>query len=120
MNTKSGGDRRCRRFFFYKPHIPIIPSITQRKGPYIHTRHIGDDHIHLHVSIPPKYSVACTTQMLKGKTSGWIKKKTKKLPKGSLWVRGYFVSITSLNEHQVKNDIANQHHDRKDIQDALF
>jgi REP element-mobilizing transposase RayT len=46
--------------------------------------HIGDDYIHLFIGIPPKYSASYIIQLLKGKTSGWIKKKTKKFPKRAL------------------------------------
>ena len=58
--------------------------------------HIGDEHIHLHITIPPKYSVAYIIQVLKEKSSTWIKKKTKKFPKGPLWAKGYFVRTTGL------------------------
>jgi len=47
-------------------------------------------------------------QILKGKSSSWIEKKTKKLPKGTLWCRGYFVSTIGINEHQIRNYIKNQ------------
>ena len=66
--------------------------IAKWKQCHIHAWYIGDEHIHLYITIPPKYSVAYMMQILKGKTSTWIKKKTKKFPKGSLWQRSYFVS----------------------------
>ena len=72
--------------------------------------HIGDEHIHLYLIIPPKHSVAYAVQVLKGKTSGWLKRKIKKLPKGSFWNRGYFVSTLGINEYTVKKYIENQHH----------
>ena len=85
----------------------------------IHAWHVGDDHIHLFVSIPPKYSVAYVIQVLKGKTSMWIKKKTKKFPQGGFWSRGYFVSTIGTNEHQIRNYIKNQDHHRVE-QPKLF
>lgn len=89
--------------------------IAKWKELRIHAWHVDDDHIHLYLSIPPKYSVSYIIQVLKGKTSTWIKKKTKKFPKGTLWGRGYYVSTTGLNEHQVKNYINNQEHHRIDL-----
>jgi putative transposase len=82
----------------------------------IYAWHVGDEHIHLHIGIPPKYSVAYVIQVLKGKTSGWIKKKTKKFPKGVLWGRGYFVTTVGINEEAVKNYVRNQQHHQVDLE----
>ena len=89
--------------------------IARWKELTIRAWYVGDEHIHLYITIPPKYSVAYIIQILKGKTSSWIKKKTKKFPKGTLWARGYFVSTIGLNEHQIKNYITNQHHHQRDL-----
>lgn len=97
----------------------IIKQISKWKGFIPKQWHIGDDHIHLYVTIPPKYSVAYTMSILKGKTSSWIKKKTKKIPKGSLWTRGYFVSTVGINEFQIRNYIKNQRHNQIE-QPTLF
>jgi len=91
-------------------------TIAHWKGLTINAWHIGDEHIHLHIGIPPKYSVAYIIQILKGKTSGWLKKKTKKFPKGVLWGRGYFVSTVGLNEEAVKRYVQNQQHHQITLQ----
>jgi len=88
----------------------MFNQIANWKDLKIHAWHIGDEHIHLHISIPPKYSIAYVIQILKGKTSGWIKKKTKKFPKGALWGRGYFVSTLGADEASVKKYVQNQSH----------
>jgi putative transposase len=90
----------------------IFKAIARWKSFDLIQWHIGDEHIHLYLIIPPKHSVAYAVQILKGKSSAWIKKKTKKLPKGSLWTRGYFVSTIGINEHQIRNYIKNQSHHR--------
>ena len=77
--------------------------------------HIGDEHIHLHISIPPKYSAAYAIGLIKGKSSTWLKKKTNKFPKGTLWERGYFVSTVGVNEEAIKKYIANQQHHQVDL-----
>lgn len=98
----------------------MFKFIARWKRLYIYAWHIGDEHIHLHVAIPPKYSVSYIAQILKGKTSSWIKKKTKKFPKGTFWSRGYFVSTTGL-DHRVKKYIENQHHHQVELmQSKLF
>ncbi len=99
----------------------MFNQIAQWKGLKIYAWHIGDEHIHLHIGIPPKYSIAYVIQILKAKTSGWIKKKTKKFPKGVLWARGYFVSTVGVNEEAVKKYVQNQSHHQITLeQPSLF
>ena len=86
----------------------MFKQIAQWKELVLYAWHIGDEHIHLHLGIPPKYSAAYVIQVLKGKTSGWLKKKTKKFPKGALWGRGYFVSTVGVDEHAIRRYIENQ------------
>lgn len=93
----------------------IFKQIAKWKGFVIKAWHIGDDHIHLYMIIPPKYSVSYAMTIIKGKSSAWIKKKTKKLPKGGIWQRGYFVSTLGINEIAVKKYIENQYHHQIDL-----
>lgn len=90
----------------------IFKAIAKWKKFRILSWHIGDEHIHMYLTIPPKYSVSYTVQMLKGKSSSWLKKKTKKVPPGTFWSRGYFISTVGINEMQIRNYIANQDHHR--------
>jgi putative transposase len=84
-------------------------TIAKWKGFTLLSWHVGDEHIHLYVVIPPKYSISYTMQVIKGKSSNWLKKKCpNKLPAGSLWSRGYFASTVGTNEFQIRNYIANQ------------
>jgi putative transposase len=46
--------------------------------------------------------------VLKSKSASWLKKKTKRFPKGNFWARGYFVSTIGINEHAVLNYVKNQ------------
>jgi len=89
--------------------------IAKWKGFRIQAWHVGDEHIHLYVTIPPKYSVSYAMAILKGKSSAWIKKKTTKFPKGTLWERGYFVSTVGLNEQAIKRYVQNQQHHQIDL-----
>ena len=94
----------------------IFKTIAKWKGLVIRAWHIGDDHIHLVVDIPPKYSVSYVMSIIKGKSSAWIKKKTKKLPKGSLWAKGYFVSTVGVDEMTIQNYVKHQEHHQVHIQ----
>lgn len=94
----------------------IFKFIVKWKGLTLLQWHIGDDHIHLYLVIPPKYSVAYVIQVLKAKSSSWLKKKTKKFPKGSLWGRGYFVSTVGINKYALVNYIKNQDRRKADLE----
>lgn len=94
-------------------------QIARWKSLIIHAWHIGDEHIHLYLTIPPKYSPAYIIQVLKGKTSNWLKKKTKYFPPGPLWQRGYFVSTIGIQEAAVKRYIQNQSHHQIELQRLL-
>ena len=86
----------------------IFKLISKWKGFTIHAWHIGDEHIHLYISIPPKFSVSYAVSIIKGKSSAWIKKKNKKIPKGSFWARGYYISIIGINEFAIKQYLTHQ------------
>lgn len=92
-----------------------IKMVCRWKGFHIHAWHIGDEHIHLYVSIPPKLSISYAVSVIKGKSSAWIKKKTTKFPKGSLWSVGYFISTVGMNERVIQQYVRNQHHHQVDL-----
>lgn len=94
----------------------IFKFMCKWKGFTIVAWHVGDDHIHLYLIIPPKYSVSYAIQILKSKSANWLKKKTKRFPQGNLWARGYFVSTIDINEQVIINYIKNQDHKRINIE----
>ena len=86
----------------------IFKLIAGWKGFVIHEVHIADEHIHLYLTVPPKYSVAYAVSILKGKSSAWIKKKNKKIPLGTFWCRGYFCSTIGISEMAIRKYIQKQ------------
>ena len=79
---------------------------------------IQPDHIHLILSIPPKYSVSEIMGWLKGKTAIKLFQDQKHLSNQywgrHLWARGYCVSTIGLNEEYVKKYVKwNQEKDQK-------
>jgi|SRR3989338_4574815 len=94
----------------------IFKAICRWKGFRVEAWHIGDEHVHLYISIPPKFSVSYAMAVLKGKSSAWIKKKTKQFPQGSFWARGYFVTTVGIDEMVVKRYVKNQYHHQIEIQ----
>jgi len=67
---------------------------------------IQSDHVHLVVSIPPKYSVSEIMGFLKDKIAIKLFQEQKELAKQywgrHLWARGYCVSTVGLNEEQIR------------------
>ena len=70
------------------------------------------DHLHLCLSIPPKYSVAGMIGYLKGKSSMILFEQYSKLKKNfkghHFWARGYYVSTVGLDEGKIKQYIRDQ------------
>ena len=76
------------------------------------------DHVHVLISIPPKYSVSQVVGYIKGKSAIHIARtyagKRNNFVGQSFWARGYFVSTVGLNEEIVKQYIKKQEEaDRK-------
>ena len=84
--------------------------------------HSMPDHIHMFLSIPPKYSVAHTIGFLKGKSAVRIHRdllKERRMTGLHFWAAGYCVSTVGLDEQQVRRYIREQ--EKKDSgQGELF
>jgi putative transposase len=74
--------------------------------------HLMPDHVHLLVSIPPKYSVLQFMGYLKGKSSLMIfdnhANLKYKFGNRHFWAEGYYVSTVGLNEATIKKYIQEQ------------
>jgi len=90
----------------------ILHDLAKRKGVVIEEGHLMPDHIHMCISIPPKYAVSNVVGYLKGKSAISIARKFKGRQRNftgeSFWARGYFVSTVGLDEDMVIEYIRNQ------------
>jgi len=90
----------------------ILHDLAKRKGVIIEEGHLMPDHIHMCISIPPKYAVSNVVGYLKGKSAISIARKFKGRQKNftgeHFWARGYFVSTVGLDEDMVIEYIRNQ------------
>ena len=78
------------------------------------------DHVHMVLSIPPKYSVAMTLGYLKGKSAIRIHRELMKT-QGTLfgrkfWSRGYCVSTVGLDEQRIRAYVREQEHLDKQLE----
>ncbi|MHC1734942.1 MAG: IS200/IS605 family transposase [Erysipelotrichaceae bacterium] len=90
----------------------ILRTLCERKGIDLIEAEACPDHIHMLVSIPPKYSVAQVMGYLKGKSTLMIFERHANLKykygNRVFWARGYFVDTVGKNEKKIKEYIANQ------------
>ena len=87
--------------------------------------HLLPDHIHILISIPPKYSVFQVIGYLKGKSAIQIARtymgRKKNFTGQHFWARGYFVSTVGADEETIRDYIRRQEEeDRRLDQLSMF
>ena len=105
--------RRKAIYNQYKESIrDILKDLCKYKGVEIIEGHLMIDHIHMLVSIPPKYSVSSFMGYLKGKSALMIFERHANLKykygNRHFWSEGYYVSTVGLNEATIKKYIQDQ------------
>ena len=106
--------RRKQRIFgaLRKELVGIFHELASHKESRIVEGHLMRDHIHMCVSIPPKYAVSNVVGYLKGKSAITIARRfggrTKNFTGEVFWARGYYVSTVGLDEAMVRAYIRNQ------------
>ncbi len=96
----------------------ILRELCRQKGLELVEGNAMRDHIHMLLSIPPKYSIAMTLGYLKGKSAIRIHREVLKT-KGTLfgrsfWARGYCVSTVGLDEATIRKYIQEQEKHQRD------
>ena len=90
----------------------ILRQLSEQKGVEIIEAEACPDHIHMLISIPPKYSVAEVMGYLKGKSSLMIFDRFANMKyrygNRQFWCRGYYVDTVGKNEKIIKEYIRNQ------------
>jgi len=74
--------------------------------------HLCPDHVHIYISIPPKYAVAQVVGYIKGKSAIHIARtfggRTRNFVGECFWARGYFVSTVGRDEQVIREYIRRQ------------
>lgn len=90
----------------------ILKRLCSYKGVEIIEGHLMPDHVHMLVTIPPKYSVAQIMGYLKGKSLLMIFDRHANLKykygNRKFWATGYYVSTVGLNEKTIAKYIREQ------------
>jgi len=89
----------------------ILRELCRQKGVELLEGHLMPDHIHICLSIPPKYSVAHTIGFLKGKSAVRIHRELlheRRMTGLHFWATGYSVSTVGLDEQRIRQYIRDQ------------
>jgi putative transposase len=89
----------------------ILRELCRQKGVGLVEGKARPDHIHMCLSIPPKYSVSHTIGFLKGKSAVRIHRNLlheRRMTGLHFWATGYCVSTVGLDEEQIRQYIREQ------------
>jgi putative transposase len=89
----------------------ILRDLGRQKGMGLREGHAMSDHVHLCLSIPPKYSVAYTIGSLKGKSAVRIHRERlheRRMAGLHSWATGYWISTVGRDEATVRKCIREQ------------
>src|SRR5215475_9285149 len=82
--------------------------------------HLMPDHVHMLLSVPPKYSVASVMGFIKGKSAIHIARvyagRRRNFVGQHFWARGYWVSTVGKNEAAVRRYIQEQEKEDKRLE----
>jgi len=111
---------KYRRKALYKElrrHLgEVFRSLAQQRESRIKEGHLMADHVHMLISIPPKYSVAQVIGFIKGKSAIHIARsylgRRRNMTGQNFWARGYYVTTVGRDEATIRAYI--QHQEQED------
>jgi putative transposase len=87
-------------------------ALTEQKESKVEEGHLMPDHVHMLISIPPKYAVAQVIGYMKGKSAIHIARTYMEVKRNFVgqhfWARGYFVSTVGADEEVIRQYIRHQ------------
>ena len=103
----------------------VFRELARQKESRIEEGHLQADHVHMLLSIPPKYAVAQVVGYIKGKSAIHIARtyggRQRNFVGEHFWARGYFVTTVGSDEEAVRQYIrAQEAEDRRLEQLELF
>ncbi len=90
----------------------VFHDLARQKESRIEEGHLMADHVHMLISIPPKYAVSQVVGCLKGKSAITMARtymgRRRNYTGQSFWARGYYVSTVGRDEAVVRAYIQHQ------------
>src|SRR3984885_2096134 len=107
---------KCRRKTLYlqlrRSLGEVFRRLAEQKESRIEEGHLLPDHVHMMISIPPKYAVSQALGFIKGKSAIHLARvdgvRKQKGAGQSFWARGYFVSAVGRDESTIREYIRSQ------------
>ena len=107
---------KCRRKVLYgrirKELGRVFHELARQRESKIHEGHLHGDHVHMYMSIPPKYAVAQVIGFIKGKSAIHIARtfggRARNFTGENFWARGYFASTVGRDEKVISEYIRRQ------------
>ena len=103
----------------------VFKDLARNRECEVHEGHMMPDHVHMLISIPPKYAVAQVIGYIKGKSAIHVARnylgQKKNFTGAHFWARGYHVSTVGRDEQTIREYIrAQEKEDRRIDQLTLF
>jgi putative transposase len=90
----------------------VLRELARHKESEVIEGHLLPDHVHMLISIPPKYAVAQVVGYIKGKSAIWIARtysgRQRNFTGEHFWARGYYVSTVGRDEQTIRAYIRQQ------------
>ena len=94
----------------------VFRRLAEQRESRIEEGHLAPDHVHMMISIPPKYSVSQVVGYIKGKSAIHLARvygeRKRNFVGQHFWARGYFVSTVGRDEAMIREYI--QKHEKED------
>jgi putative transposase len=95
----------------------VFRRLAGQKESRVEEGHLMVDHVHMMLSIPPKYAVSNVVGYIKGKSAIHLARvygeRKRNFVGQSFWARGYFVSTVGRDETVIREYIRNQEQEDK-------
>jgi putative transposase len=112
---------KCRRKALYKElrrHLAeIFRQLAVQKESRIEEGHLQLDHVHMMISIPPKYAVSQVIGYIKGKSAIHLARvygeRKRNFVGQHFWARGFWVSTVGRDEKVIREYIRKQEEEDK-------
>jgi len=118
--------RRKALYLELRRHLgETIRDLAQQKESRVEEGHLRPDHVHMLISVPPKYAVSQVVGYIKGKSAIHIARsylgRRSNFTGQHFWARGYWVSTVGKDEKAVREYIrAQEKEDRRLEQLNIF
>ncbi len=98
----------------------VFKQLARQKESKIEEGHLLPDHVHMMISIPPKYAVSQVVGFIKGKSAIHVARvygeRKRNFVGQHFWARGYFVSTVGRDEALIREYIRHQQEEDKRLE----